>query len=292
MKKLDFEKKGMVSVKYLADGCEFKKQNDKYKLVSTAKDKYQPFIGQIHSESIWDLISKSSITSGARYNEFYSLLLDHFKSGHTLFTGEVNLLLKKGEIVVYKSFNNIVLKEPKSVRVSNSVHAGTSHRRGKRSFGYGATKSVSESKEVVKQIDVGQIIITNKRFIFTGAKRNVDVNISQITGITPYSDAFILHRKNKQKPEYFMNVNDHAFISNWDNETFFFFMNGQMIKSLIEGGLNKTPEVSKLQKLTAQKQLESKKDNNTQVKANFCPNCGMKIEHDGNFCQNCGEKIK
>lgn len=290
MKKLDFEKKGMVSVKYLADGCEFKKQNNKYKLISTVNNKYQPFIGQVNSESVWDLISKSTITSGPRYDEFYSLLLDHFKSGQTIFNGEVNLLLKKGEKVVYKSFNNVILKEPKSVRVSNSVHAGSGHRRGNRSFGYGASKSVSESHEVVKQIDVGQIIITNKRFIFTGAKRNIDVNISQITGITPYNDAFILQRKNKQKPEYFLNVNGHAFTRNWDNETFFFFMNGQMIKSFIEGGLNKTPQISKLQKVTSQKQLESKQETK-KVKMNFCPNCGTQIEHEGNFCQNCGAKL-
>ena len=67
-------------------------------------------------------------------------------------------------------------------------------------------------------------------------------------------------------------------------------MNGQMIKSFIEGGLNKTPQISKLQKVTSQKQLESKKETK-KVKMNFCPNCGTQIEHEGNFCQNCGAKL-
>ena len=35
-------------------------------------------------------------------------------------------------------------------------------------------------------------------------------------------------------------------------------MNGQIIKSLIEGGLNKTPKISKLEQLASQKQIDSK----------------------------------
>ena len=45
---------------------------------------------------------------------------------------------------------------------------GSGRRHGNRSVGYGVSKSVGESKEVVKQADVGQIIITNKRFVFSG----------------------------------------------------------------------------------------------------------------------------
>ena len=75
--------------------------------------------------------------------------------------------------------------------------------------------------------------------IFSGAKRSIDVIISQITGITPYKDAIKLQRKNKQKPEYFSNINNYAFNYNWNDDTYFFFINGQIIKALIEGGLNK-----------------------------------------------------
>lgn len=255
---MDFVKKGMVSHKYLADGCEFKKVKESYKLVSTQNDKYQPFIGKVLVESIWDLISNSTVTSGSKYNEFYGLLLDHFKSGKTIFSKDANILLKNGEEVVFQSPNNIVLKEPKSIRVTKSAHSGVGHRHGKNSFGYGTSRTVGESKEVVKVVDSGQIIITNKRFIYTGNNRNIDVNISQIVGITPYSDGFKLQRKGKQKPEYFINIDGYAFNYNFNNETYFFFMNGQIIKSLIEGGLNKTPKISKLEQLASQKQIDSK----------------------------------
>lgn len=221
-------------------------------------NKYVPFIGQVHSESIWDLISDSSITDGSKHKEFYGLLMDHFRSGQTIFNGDANILLKNGENVIFQSSSNVYLKEPKSIRVTNSVRTGTSHRHGNRSFGYGTSRSVGETKEVIKDIDVGQIIITNKRFIFSGQKRNIDVNISQITGITPYSDGFKLQRKSKQKPEYFTNVDAFAFNYSFNNDKYFYFMNGQFIKAMIEGGLNKAPQTSKMQKLASQKQIKSK----------------------------------
>lgn len=258
MNKLDFEKKGMIATKYVAEGCEFKKHDNNFKLVSTFNDKYEPFLGQSHSESIWDLISDSDFTSGAKHNEVYGLLLDHFKSGQTIFKSDANILLKNGEQVVYQSPNNITLKEPKSIRVTDSVHVGSGRRRGNHSFGVAASKSVGETKEVIKAIDFGQIIITNKRFIYSGNKRNIDVNISQITGITPYSNGLKLQRKNKQKSEYFTNIDGYAFNYAFNGDKYFFLMNGQLIKSMIEGGLNKTPKASKLQLLSKQKSLETK----------------------------------
>ena len=294
MNKVDFVKKGMVNTKYLADGCEFKKVDNSYKLISTNNHKFKPFIDKVFSEAMWDLVSKADITSGTEYNLFRGLLIDHFKSGHTIFNTDANILLKKGEQVIFQSPSNIILKEPKSIRVTNSVHVGSGRRRGNRSFGYGASKSVGESQEVIKAIDSGQIIITNKRFIFSGSKRNVDVNISQITGITPYSDGIKLQRKSKQKPEYFINIDGYAFNYTFKNETYFCLMDGQLIKSMIEGGLNKSPQTSKLQQISSQAQIEKKREviqSRDDAEINFCSNCGTHVAPNAKFCGNCGFKL-
>lgn len=259
---MDFVKKGTIMTKYLSDGCEFKKSNESFTLISTNNDKYNPFIGETHSEEIWDMISSSDITHGEKHDKMYLLLLNHFKSGQTVFNKESNILLKKGERIIYTSGNSIRLNEPKSVRVTNSAHYGTSHRHGNRSHSFGVSKSTGESHDVIKNVDIGQIIITNKRFIFSGAKRNVDVNISQITGITPYNNGIKLQRKNKQKAEYFIGIDNQVFTYSMGNEMYFFTFNGDIIKAMIEGGLNKTPQRSKL--MESKSQLESKPQSNKQ----------------------------
>ena len=288
---MDFIKKGVVSTKYVADGCEFKKHNNKYKLVSSQNPKYQPFVGTTSSESVWDLISMSDITSGDKHKVAAGLLIDHFKAGQTVFSPNANILLKNGERVIYQTSNNIVLKEPKSIRVTNSAHVGTARRHGKSSFGYGVSTSRGESHDEIKIIATGQIIITNKRFIFSGNNRSIDVNISQITGITPYTDGFKLQRKSKQKPEYFVNLDGNVFNYKINNDTYFFKMNGLFIKAMLEGSSNKTPQKSKLQQIKAnpKPQIEHK---TPKAEIHFCPNCGTHVEPDYVFCINCGFEFK
>ena len=259
---MDFVKKGVISSKYLSDDCVFKKNDDKYKLISTDNDKYTPFIDETYSEKIWDMISSSDITHGEKFDNYYSLLVDHLKSGHTVFDKSADILLKKDEKIIYVSFDNVRLNEAKSIRVTNSAHYGTRHRHGNSSYGIGVSKSIGESFEEIRNIDTGRIIITNKRFIFSGSKRSIDVNISQITGITAYSDGIKLQRKNKQKAEYFVGIDNALYVRVFNNESYFFKMDGTLIKAMVEGGLNKTPQKSKLMiaksQLSTKKQIESK----------------------------------
>lgn len=293
---MEFIKKGMVSTKYLSDGCEFKKDKNNYVLVSTSNEKYEPFIGKSYGENVWDMIAMSDVTHGPKHTVLYRLILDHYKTGNRMFDKDANILLKKDEKVIYK-MNNIRLNEPKSVRVTNSAHYGTSHRRGKRSTGIGVSKSVGESHDVIKNVDVGEMVITNKRFVFSGAKRSVDVNISQITGVTPYDNGIKLQRKSKQKAEYFVGVDNYFFTYEFDGAKYFFTFNGNLVKAMIEGGLNKTPQQSKL--IKAQNNLKNKAKVESQKKIEkpsdsriFCPNCGVNIDANSNFCMECGYKIK
>lgn len=278
---MEFTKKGLLGNKYLADGCEFKKINNEYQLFSTKNNKYSPFIGETWRPEAWEGISRADVTFGEKHERLYNLLLDHFRLGNTIFDHNANILLKKDERIVFRSFNNIILKEPSSVRISNTSHEGIGQFNGRFFNGYGVSKSVTKIQEVIKPVDVGQFIITNKRFIFSGNKRNIDVNISQITAVTPYADGFKLQRKSKQKPEYFINVNLFSFMYEFEGENYFYRMKGDIVGSLIEGGLNKTPQKSKLD------ELEAKQNEDT----NFCSNCGSGVNSDDKFCRNCGFKL-
>ncbi|WP_407424069.1 hypothetical protein [Methanobrevibacter sp.] len=280
-----FVKRGLINTKYLADGCEFKKVDDDYQLVSTKNSKYSPFVGDLAREEAWDAIAMADVTHGPKHEELYGLILDHFRVGKTIWEHEANILLKKGEEILYRSYDNIVLKEPKSITVSESTYVGMGGGSGRFYQSYGSLSSVSQSQEVIQPIDVGQLIITNKRFIFSGNKRNIEVNISQITAITPFSDGFKLQRTGKQKVEYFVDIDLFAFLYDFKNEMYFFKMNGDMIRALIEGGLNKHPQKTKLEELDPQLLGDDEK-------INFCPHCGSKIEYMGNFCSDCGAKLR
>lgn len=287
---MEFIKKGLVNTKYLSDGCEFKKSNDVYRLLSTENEKFQPFLNESHYLGFWDMLSKADISHGDKHNKVHLMLLDHFKCGNTIFNDNTDLLLKKGEKIIF-SMNGIELNEPKSIRVTNSSHYGSGHKRGNHSIGFGVSTSVGESQEVIKNVDRGQMIITNKRFIFSGAKRNVDVNISQIISVTTYSNGIKLQRKGKKKSEYFIGIDKLYFNYNYENEKYFFVANGNFIKAMVEGGLNKTPVKSKLmiaksqskelpQKETSSKTKVSVDTDNTIIKLEF-PDDWKKQENNG-----------
>lgn len=238
---------------YLMYDCEFQEDGSNLLLISAKNRNFAPFIGKSFARDIWDMISKADVTCDMKHYEMHNYLLDHLKKGNTVFDQlESNILLKKDEYVKFQSFNSVELFESRSVRVSKSAHSGRRSRNMGISYGIGNSVSVSESFDELKKVDVGQITITNKRFIFSGAKKSVDVDIKKITSITPYTDGIKLQRKNKQKVEYFVNLDHYVFTREWGGETYLFFLDGDMVKALIESSLDEYRYISDLQKFEAQ----------------------------------------
>jgi hypothetical protein len=60
----------------------------------------------------------------------------------------------------------------------------------------------------LQTIDVGQVFITNKRFIFLGSRKNTNIQISKILSINPYSDAVGIEKDSGKSP--IIKVNDKA----------------------------------------------------------------------------------
>lgn len=62
----------------------------------------------------------------------------------------------------------------------------------------------AESREELRHIDRGTLTLTNKRLVFSGAKRTVNVGLAQIVSVEPYEkNGIALRRTRKQKTEYF-----------------------------------------------------------------------------------------
>lgn len=264
---MDFIKTGTIRTKYLADGCEFKKYNNiSYTLKSTANPKYNKFVGQTLAESKWDLIQECDYTEGPEYNKAYSAFLDTINKGILIFnTCNPNILLKKNEKILL-SVQNIAFSEPKAVRVTKSSYNGASYKVGKRTTVRGGSgRSVSQSTDVMTHIDTGVVTITNKRFIFSGSKRNVNVNLTQITSIDTYSNGIKLQRSNKQKVEQFIGFEKISFNFTWNNKKYYITFNGKVIKAIIQGGLNSN-QTKKLTSKSTTKKLESKPKTQTKIK--------------------------
>ncbi|MGB6839012.1 MAG: hypothetical protein WBE27_01915 [Microgenomates group bacterium] len=77
-------------------------------------------------------------------------------------------------------------------RVMKGVYVGGSSRSGK-----------SESKQELKVIDKGTLVMTNKRLVFSGLHENRNILLDKILSLEPKSDSILVTAENKTKKMYF-----------------------------------------------------------------------------------------
>ena len=147
---------------------------------------------------------------------------------------ESTIVLKKNEVLVL-NINDVILKEPRAVSVSKRNYIGSSYRLNKRvTIHSGSSTGIRESTDVVKWIDKGQLVVTNKRIIFLGEKRTTNIDLNKIISISSDFNEIQIQRSNKQKPEYFTNISSEQYI-NIENETIAVEINGPILRRLIVG---------------------------------------------------------
>jgi hypothetical protein len=61
------------------------------------------------------------------------------------------------------------------------------------------------------KIDSGNVYITNKRIIFTGKNRNINIQNSHILNITPYTDGVEIIKDSGKNPILLFNDNVDVF---------------------------------------------------------------------------------
>lgn len=163
-----------------------------------------------------------------------------------LSSGEANLkavnspvILKKGE-EAYLSLPNIRLSEPRAVRVSKSGGVGTSYRVGKGLTVHSGTgQSRSVSHEEIMAIDTGTFVITNKRLVFVGSKKSVNIDLKKILSINIFKDGISIQRENKQKIEYFTGTNKAEMDFTLDGRKQNLALEGYLIRAIILGQIAK-----------------------------------------------------
>lgn len=161
-----------------------------------------------------------------------------------LANGQINLtsataspiIPKKGEVTTLV-MSNINFLEARAVRQTIGGYGGPSIRMAKGvSFRFGGVSARSVSHDELKKIDQGTLVLTNKRLIFLGSTRTINIDLRKIVAIEPYKDGIGSQRENKQKTEYFTGT---------DKTTLTFSnrisipVNGMVIKAAIIGNIAK-----------------------------------------------------
>ncbi len=149
------------------------------------------------------------------------------------------VLLKRGERAV-AVIPGVTLKEPRSVRKTYGGGGGPSIRIAKGVyFRTGGFASRSESHEEIKEIDSGTLTLTNRRLVFTGRKRTVNVPLGKIVGMEPYRDAVAINRDGKQRTEYYTGIDNVHLTIHVDGRTHVVPLSGVVFMCMVQGIINK-----------------------------------------------------
>jgi hypothetical protein len=113
-----------------------------------------------------------------------------------------SILLKKGEDAYFQT--ETILRETRAVRKFTSGGEGVGFRVMKGVYvGVGGRNGTSESHEEWRNIDEGQLTLTNKRLIFDGAKENRVIPLEKIISVNPWLDAIEVSAENRKKSMLF-----------------------------------------------------------------------------------------
>ena len=141
------------------------------------------------------------------------------------------IILKRGEELLLV-LHNVSLLEPRTVRTGR--YGGPSIRVAKGIY-FKVGSFQAESHEELRKIDQGILTLTNKRLVFTGTKRTVNIDIRKIISIEPYSDAIAIRRSGKQKTEYFAGIDGTKISISVENRVYEEQLTGLILKYQIEG---------------------------------------------------------
>ena len=161
------------------------------------------------------------------------LFLDAVLSGNARLAAstDVPVTLKGGEAIIAVC-SKVTLREPRTV--TQGIYGGPRIRVSRTlSFNLGGFRAAPH--EELRDVDSGNFVLTDQRYIFMGSKRTATASLSMIVGVEPYEDAFAIHRSNKQRMEMFCGLGHELFSYNFEGRSHTAPLNGAVVAYLIEG---------------------------------------------------------
>ena len=184
----------LKTTKLLCNMCnaEFRdKGRNGFELSISKSDKKSRFDGKVLSEEDWKSVLKHDKT-------IREVMIEEIRKGKIptidAKTTHLPIFLKNGEEAYLYEGSNFY--ETRAVR----RYGGTSFRVMK---GVRIYTGQGESQQEMRLIDSGDLLLTNKRLVFSGSKRTINIDLRKIINLTQFSDGLQINRENKQKPEIF-----------------------------------------------------------------------------------------
>tara|TARA_Y100000385_G_scaffold291752_1_gene371982 strand:+ start:1418 stop:2161 length:744 start_codon:yes stop_codon:yes gene_type:complete len=168
-------------------------------------------------------------------------VIDQFVTGELSEYFPTSIFLKKEEKLIF-DIPKIKICEEKTIK-SKGNHSEFSLRVMKGvSYRFGGFKA--SSKKRVTLIDTGHFILTNKRLIFSGTKKSLDISLSKIISTKPLENGILIDRTAKENVEYFIGldtVNLDMILTpeiskneTWNEQKVKFLLNGFDVRKIIQ----------------------------------------------------------
>lgn len=141
-----------------------------------------------------------------------------------------SVILKKGErLLMFLPIVNLM--EPRAVR----THGRVGFRVAKGVYIGGGS---AESHEELRVLDTGELALTNRRLVFTGSKRVVNMPLGKIVSMEPYRDALAIQRENRQRIQYLSGLDKITVEFSAEGGTWKGKMSGLILSYYVEGAIS------------------------------------------------------
>lgn len=221
-------------------GAIFVQKGEKYKLTKvpdTSNIVWQNYGNQSLTEREWKNIAYGGMSDTKQKEADMEFWMTQLKEGNipVRIGGEAPIILKKNEELMF-ALPNTSLWEPRAVRRTTGGYGGPSFRVAKGVyFRVGGFRAQSESHEELRTIDQGALTLTNKRLVFSGAKRTINIDLRKIVSVEPYRDGIAIRREGKEKTQYFTGIDQAELTITVGNRVYKEPFSGLILMYLIEG---------------------------------------------------------
>ena len=214
----------------------FAQKGEKYRLIKVIDSSNKVWLdygNQDLTEIEWKNIAYGGLSDAKQKEMDMETWMTELKEGNiSVRMGvEPSIILKKNE-EIQLALPNVTLLEQRAVRTGG--YGGPSFRVAKGVY-FRVGGFQSESHDELRNIDQGTLTLTNKRLVFSGNKRMINIDLRKIVSIEPYSDGIGLKREGKEKIQYFTGINQAELTITIDDRVYKELFSGLILMYLIEG---------------------------------------------------------